>query len=156
MLDENEIDKIPFKEPTTNDVWETHSTLEQIRLLRDRDQITYKAMRQKNALDEKLLPVEFYFKVNEFEGAIYFADNGLDFIDYNIYDITELATIMSFAQMRLDEYETFVSQLDNDSTTVSIFGDNISYLQQHINNVTSLYKEKFNAMLPPAQPGDNN
>ena len=156
MLDEKEIDKIPFKEPTTYDVWETHSTLEQIRLLRDRDPIIYKAMGQINALDEKLMPVEFYFKASEFEGAVYYADNGLDFIDYNIYDVTELATIMSWAQMRLDEYETFVSQLEGDSTTANIFGDNISYLQTHINNVTSLYKEKFNALLPPAQPGDNN
>lgn len=156
MLDEKEIDKIPFKEPTTHDVWETHSTLEQIRLLRDRDPIIYKAMRQKNALDEKLMPVEFYFKSSEFEGAVYYADNGLDFIDYNIYDVTELATIMSWAQMRLDEYESFVSQLEGDSTTANIFGDNISYLQTHINNVASLYKEKFNALLPPAQPGSNN
>lgn len=146
MLDEKDIDKIPLKEPTRDIVWMTHSTLEQIRLLRDRNPIIYKAMRHCGLLNEDYTPIEFFDTTSSMETAIYFAGEGTNSIDFSIFTEEELLDIEKHADLRIEEYQAYIAgmkhSLTEDSVTLEIFNDTVESLKKHVDMLRNIIGKK--------------
>lgn len=157
MLTDKQIEQIPYKEPICCDVWNSHSTPEQMKLLKVVAPLVYKAMLNANQMDENLSPVEFNRLAENFASALQFGGKNKGEIDFNIFSTEELLELKNNAEQELASKQEFLCLLAHEGVSDSsyeMYAKITQEIKEHLQMLSKLIEQKSQTQTPVSM-GEN-
>ena len=157
MLTDEQVDKIPLKEVTVCEIWNTHTTPELIKLLKITSPLVYKAMLISNQLNETLSPLDFNKLSEQFAHALYlgkFSNININLEQFTQKELQQIIKVATDELISKNEFLKFLIDKEINDGSFEMYNQSSINLKSYIENLRKIITSKSNSKTPKSM-GEN-